>query len=360
MGTSLGDAVGLVDRVAELVAAGGSPHTPAEARARAHQVLMLESPLAPAGTAEQVAERVMGLGQVQELLEDPSVTDVLINGPTEVWVDRAGSLELTDVVFSSSADLLATIERAIAALGLRIDRSSPTVEARLPDGSRMHAVVPPASVGYPVVAIRRFTRTVDSIQELVERGSAGAAEVHFLEDAVVSRKTIVVSGGTGSGKTTLLNLLAGLIPPYERIVTVEDAAELSLPGHVVRLEARPANAEGAGEITIRWLLRSALRLRPDRIILGEIRGAEALDLITALNTGHRGSLSTVHANSGQEAMWRLETLALLDGAAAPEAVRRQLFSAVDVIVQMCRSGGNRVITSISSVGPDGDVEEIRF
>jgi pilus assembly protein CpaF len=305
-----------------------------------------------------VVDRVLGLGPIEPLLVDPRVTDILINGPFEVWVDRGGALERTAVQFEDGRDLMTTIDRAISALGLRIDRSSPVIDARLPDGSRLHAAIPPAAVDSPIVAIRRFSRAVESFEHFVASRSATRSQVEFLQKGVHDRKTTIVSGGTGAGKTTLLNLLAGSIPFGERVVTVEDAAELRFGGHVVRLEARPPNAEASGEITIRQLLRSALRLRPDRIVLGEVRGPEALDLITALNTGHEGSMSTVHANSPQEAMWRLETLALLDGVASPEAVTRQLYSAVDHVVQMSRSSGRRVITSIAQVAADGSVDEV--
>jgi pilus assembly protein CpaF len=284
-------------------------------------------------------------------VDDPLVTDVLVNGPHEVWIDRGSGLELTSVRFESPGEIVTVVERALAPLGLRIDRSMPMVDARLPDGSRLHAVLPPASVTYPLVAIRRFTQRVTALGELVESGTATRDEVALLVGAVKERKTLVVSGGTGAGKTTLLNLLAAHIPTGERVVTVEDDAELSLPGHVVRLEARRANAEGAGEVTIRELLRSALRLRPDRIIVGEVRGAEALDLITALNTGHRGSMTTVHANSPEEAMWRLETLALSAGVGSETAVVRQLEASVDLVVQIERTSRGRIISSIVDRAP---------
>lgn len=225
------------------------------------------------------------------------------------------------------------------------------VDARLADGSRLHAVLPPASVDGPLVAIRRFTQRVSSLNDLVTTRTATADQVDGLVAAVKARRTIVVSGGTGAGKTTLLNLLSSVIDPGERVVTIEDAAELSMSGHVVRLEARPANAEGAGAITIRSLLRSALRLRPDRIILGEVRGPEALDLISALNTGHRGSLTTVHANSPAEAMLRVETLALSAGDTSETAVHRQLVSAVDLVVQIERIGNERRIVAIEEPDP---------
>jgi pilus assembly protein CpaF len=260
-------------------------------------------------------------------------------------------MEKVDACFGSEEDLVATVERAIAPLGLRIDRSSPMVDARLADGSRLHAVLPPASVDGPLMAIRRFTQRVATLQDLVESGTATEEQLEHLVAAVADRQTIVISGGTGAGKTTLLNLLAGAIDPAERVVTIEDAAELSLPGHVVRLEARPANAEGAGAITIRSLLRSALRLRPDRIIVGEVRGGEALDLISALNTGHRGSLTTVHANSPKEALLRIETLALSAGDTSETAVSRQLLAAVDMVVQLDRiEGGRRIVAIDEDIG----------
>jgi pilus assembly protein CpaF len=296
------------------------------------------------------------MGPLEPLLADPAVTDILVNGPEEIWVDRGGTLSRVEARFAGDADLQATVERVIAPLGLRVDRSSPTVDGRLDDGSRIHVVMPPAAVDHPIVAIRRFTQAVRSLDQLVGAGSATRAQVEALEAAVRAKQTILVSGGTGTGKTTLLNLLAGLIPPEDRVVTIEDAAELQIPGHRVRLEAHPANQEGVGEITIRQLLRSALRLRPDRIIVGEVRGAEALDLIWSLNTGHRGSMSTIHANSPQEALWRLETLALSAGHTSQVAVRRQLHAAIDFVVQLHRDGGVRAIRDIATVGPDGIVE----
>lgn len=350
--------MGLVDRVANIVAGAGTTFDTVGVASEARRVLALEAPLASDETVDLVVGRVLGLGPLEPLLADPGVTDILINGPFEVWVDRRGELELTGIQFRDNADVMAMVERSISALGRRIDRSSPMVEARLPDGSRLHAAIPPAAVDYPIVAIRRFSRAVETFDQFIANDSATPAQVDFLRRGVVGHKTIVVSGGTGAGKTTLLNLLAESIPSSERVVTVEDAAELRFSGHVVRLESRPPNAEAAGEITIRQLLRSALRLRPDRIILGEVRGPEALDLITALNTGHRGSMSTVHANSPQEAMWRLETLALLDGVASPEAVTRQLYSAVDHVVQMSRSSGRRAVTEICRVDSDGSVCEV--
>jgi pilus assembly protein CpaF len=294
------------------------------------------------------------MGPIQTLLDDPEVTDVLVNGPDEIWVDRGAGLIRVGERFPSPGAIVSMVERVIAPLGLRIDRTMPMVDARLPDGSRLHAVLPPAAVDSPLVAVRRFTQRVGSLDDLVTTGTVTREQADRLGSAVDQRQTILVSGGTGAGKTTLLNLLAARIPPDERVVTIEDAAELSLPGHVVRLEARPANAEGVGEITIRELVRSALRLRPDRLIVGEVRGAEALDLVSALNTGHRGSMTTVHANSPQEAMWRLHTLALSSGVASEIAVRRQLQAAVDLVVQIERTRTGRFVRSITSREDLGD------
>ena len=348
--------MGLIGRAARLVADTMDHQSAVDLESGVRRVLELEAPLGGPELVSQVVDRMVGLGPIQSLVDDQSVTDVLVNGPDEVWVDRGGDLERVDVSFDSTAELMATVERAISALGLRVDRSSPTVEARLPDGSRLHVAIPPATVDNPVMAIRRFSPAVRTLGQLEESGSVRPNQAHLLKHAVTTRRNVIVSGGTGSGKTTLLNVLAGEIDPSERLVTVEDAAELDFPGHVVRLEARPPNAEGYGAISMRDLLKSALRLRPDRIILGEVRGKEALDLVTALNTGHSGSMSTVHANSPEEALWRLETLALLDGAGSAEAIRRQLYAAVDVVVQVSREDGQRGVVAICSVGTDGAVE----
>ncbi len=345
----LGDAVGLVERIGRAIAVGDTDFATDEVADAARRLLETESPWRT-GDAGQIVDHVVGLGPVQPMFEDTSVSDILVNGHRDIWIDRGEGLERAGVSFDSDDHVVTTVERAIAPLGLRIDRSSPMVDARLPDGSRLHAVLPPASVEFPLVAIRRFTQRVRSLDDLVTAGTATPEQIETLTTAIVDRQTVVISGGTGAGKTTLLNLLATAIPEGERIVTIEDAAELSLPGHVVRLEARPANAEGRGEITIRSLLRSALRLRPDRIILGEVRGAEALDLVSALNTGHRGSMTTVHANSPAEAMLRLETLALSAGDTSESAVVRQLHAAVDLVVQIERIGTKRRIGAIAAPG----------
>lgn len=347
MAASLGDALGVVERISRAIAVGDVELTSAEVTAEATRLLGRDSPWRAGSAATSVVHQVIGLGPLQPLIDDPDVSDVLVNGHDQVWVDRGSGLERVETRFLSDDDVVATVERAIAPLGLRLDRSAPMVDARLADGSRLHAVLPPASVGIPLVAVRRFTQRVQSLGDLVTAGTATGEQVDSLVAAVRGRMNIVVSGGTGAGKTTLLNLLGAAIPPDERVVTIEDAAELDLPGHVVRLEARPANAEGRGEITIRSLLRSALRLRPDRIVVGEVRGSEALDLISALNTGHRGSLTTVHANSPDEALLRLETLALTAGDTSERTVFRQLHSAVDIVVQIERSEGGRRITEIA-------------
>lgn len=347
--TGLEPAMGVIDRVSRVIAVGNTRLAPEAVEAEARWLLRSESPWRAEESVGPVVSSVLGLGPIQPLLDDPETTDILVNGPDEVWVDRGGDLELTDVRFSSDEELIAMVERSIAPLGLRIDRSAPMVDARLPDGSRLHAMLPPASVDFPLVAIRRFTQRIQSLDDLVSAGSATEEEVSALADAVRDRRTIVISGGTGSGKTTLLNLLAAVIPSSERVVTIEDTAELALPGHVVRLEARPPNAEGAGQITIRSLLRSALRLRPDRIIVGEVRGPEAMDLVSALNTGHKGSLTTVHANSPREALWRLETLALSAGDTSESAIGRQLRTAIDTIVQVERTSQGRRVHSIVRV-----------
>lgn len=345
-----------VERVVERLVASRVPLRRPELAAAALRIAVEEAPLDPEGVAAAAVDALAGLGPLEVLLADPAVTDVLVNGPGAVWVERHGRLEPTGVRFADAAAVVAAVERVIAPLGLRLDRASPAVAARLSDGSRLHAVIPPAAVDGPVVAIRRFTQAVPDLDALVEAGSLAADGAEVLREAVAGRRNLLVGGGTGTGKTTLLNVLSRLIPDSERVVTIEDAAELSLAGHVVRLEARPPNAEGAGEITLRTLVRHALRLRPDRIIVGEVRGPEALDLIQAMSTGHAGSMGTVHANGPAEALWRVETLALSgEHRPAPDAVRRQLLTAVDLVVQMRREDERRVVAEVAA--PDG--EEMR-
>jgi pilus assembly protein CpaF len=350
--------VALTDRLAGALIDSDVPLDREHLRAAVRRLAAAEAPMAGQVLFEQVIDGLVGLGPLEMLLRDPTVSDVLVNAPDCVYVERGGELVRTEVGFADDSAVVAAVERVIAPLGLRLDRASPTIDARLPDGSRLHAVIPPAAVDHPVVAIRRFVPSIVSLDDLIACGSITASQGSVLFEMVVSRQNILVSGGTGTGKTTLLNLLAGAVPEGERTVTIEDAAELRLPGHVIRLEGRPANSEGRGAISLRALLRSALRLRPDRIVVGEVRGAEALDLINALNTGHAGSMSTVHANSPDEALWRLETLALSGEERVGEvAVRRQLRAALQVVVQLERRGRFRRVTSIASVTPDG-VEEV--
>lgn len=305
--------------------------------------------LAPAGVEAAVARvlaRVGGLGPLDPLLFDPEVTEIMVNGPGDVWVERSGRLQRTGLVLGrATVDQL--IERIVGPLGLRVDPSTPMTDARLPDGSRVNAVVPPLAVDGPCLTIRRFGARPIALDEL-----AAPSVARFLRWAVRSRANIVVSGGTGAGKTTLLNALAASIPVEERIITVEDAAELRLPGeHVVRLESRPASTEGSGAVTIRQLVRNALRMRPDRLIVGEARGAEAFDLLQAMNTGHEGSLSTCHANGPDDALRRLETMVLLaEVGLSLLAVREQLISAVDLIVQVSRCpDGSRTVSAVAEV-----------
>ncbi len=358
MAAGVGVAVAMIDRLVDRLLASDVPLERGALERAAEAMLAEEAPLGGRPEVIAAVDALVGLGPVEPLLRLPDVSDVLVNGDGSVWVERAGSLEPSGVAFRSPVEVLAAVERVIAPLGLRIDRASPAVDARLPDGSRLHAVIPPISVDGPVVAVRRFTEAVGSLDELVERGAADARAAQLLAQAVADRRNILVSGGTGSGKTTLLNILSREIPGDERVVTIEDAAELRLAGHVVRLEARPPNAEGAGEVTVRTLVRHALRLRPDRIVIGEVRGPEALDMVQAMSTGHDGSLSTVHANGPDEALWRLETMALSgERRVAEETVRRQLWSALHLVVHVERRRGMRRLTSIGAVG-DGAIDEV--
>ncbi|MFT7599352.1 MAG: pilus assembly protein CpaF [Acidimicrobiales bacterium] len=296
---------------------------------------------------ERSWQRAHGLGPIADVLADPEVSEVMVNGPGPVWVDRGGMLEESNVTLER-ADIVLLIERILDPLGLRVDRSSPVVDARLADGSRVNVVMPPLAVEGPVLTIRRFA------PRAVPLGAFGPAVLQdLLADLVRQRRTIVVSGGTATGKTTLLNAMGALLDPDERVVTIEDTAELQLPGrHVVRLEARPSNSEGVGAVTIRDLVRNALRMRPDRLVIGEVRGGEALDLLMALNTGHDGSLSTCHANHPGAALARLQTLALMGGVDVPaDAIEAQLVEAVDVVVQVARVGSSRVVSEVAEVVP---------
>ncbi|HEV3378753.1 MAG TPA: CpaF family protein [Thermoleophilaceae bacterium] len=315
---------------------------------------------------EALCERVVllatGLGPLEPLLADPAVDEVMVNGPESVYVERAGRVERVGVEFAGEEELMHAIERVLAPLGRRVDEAAPLCDARLPDGSRVNVVIPPLSLTGPCLTIRRFRREGFSLRDLVARGTLPAAVAELLAVCVAARASILVSGGTGSGKTTTLGALSGAIPGEERIVTIEDAAELRLrQRHVIRLESRPANLEGRGEVTIRQLVKNALRMRPDRIVVGEVRGAEALDMLQALNTGHDGSLTTVHANSPPDALRRVETLALMAGVGLPHAaVREQVGSAIDVVVHQARLGdGSRVVDSVVEVVRTNDGSEVR-
>ncbi len=302
--------------------------------------------------AELILRETVGLGPLEDLLDDPEVEEVMVNGPETVYVERRGRIETSEARFESEQALRDTIERILAPVGRRVDELSPMVDARLADGSRVNVVIPPLAVDGPALSVRRFAASRPGPDELVAGETLTGELRELLADAVGARRSILVSGGTGSGKTTLLNALSAWISPAERVVTIEDAAELRLrQPHVVRLESRPASVEGRGEVTIRDLLRNALRMRPDRIVIGEVRGAEALDLLTALNTGHEGALSTVHANSPEDALRRIETLALMAGVGLPhEAVREQLARGVDLVVHMVREPqGARRVTELAEV-----------
>jgi len=307
---------------------------------------------------KEVFEEVFGLGPVQPFLEDPQVSEIMINGAKRVYVEKQGIIYKTEVSFANDQQVLNLIERVVRPLGRRIDADHPAVDARLPDGSRFNAVIPLVAIDGPSVTIRKFSRERLTVEKLIEFGSLTVAVAEFLQACVVARLNIVISGGTGSGKTTLLNILSGYIPERERIVTIEDAAELQLhQEHVVRLETKPPDLEGKGEVRIRDLVRNALRMRPDRIVVGECRGGEALDMLQAMNTGHDGSLTTIHANTPRDALSRLETLALMAGMDLPlRIVREQIASAVDLIIQVSRlRDGSRKVTQVTEVvGMEGD------
>ena len=306
----------------------------------------------PLRLEEDVFNEAMRLGPLEGLLNDDSVSEIMVNGPSKVYVERNGRLELSDCQFTDDASVLAVIERIVAPLGRRIDESQPYVDARLSDGSRVNAIIAPLSLSGPTITIRKFAKKALTPEDFIRFGTWTHNMAEFMKLCVLLRKNIIVAGGTGSGKTTLLNLLSGYVPENERIVTVEDAAELRLQQpHVVRLEARPANIEGKGAVTIRDLVRNCLRMRPDRIIVGECRGGETLDMLQAMNTGHDGSLTTVHANSPRDVISRLETMVLMSGMDLPSrAIREQIASAVDIIIHESRlSDGSRKVVAISEV-----------
>jgi pilus assembly protein CpaF len=302
--------------------------------------------------AADIADDILGHGPLERLLADDSVSEIMVNGPHEIWVERQGRLYQTSVRFNDESHLRRIINKMVAQVGRRIDESSPMVDARLPDGSRVNAVIPPLSLSGPLVTVRKFSNKRLDLDELIRLGTLSADTVDFVRRCVLAELNILISGGTGAGKTTLLNALSAAISDSERIVTIEDAAELQLKqNHVLRLESRPKNIEGSGEVTIRSLVRNALRMRPDRIIVGEVRGPESLDMLQAMNTGHDGSLTTVHANSSRDALARVETMVLMAGYDLPlRAIRQQIASALDMIIHLERlEDGTRRVTTITEV-----------
>jgi len=308
---------------------------------------------------QDIARDVMGLGPLEQFLDDPTVTEVMVNGSDNIYVERGGVLERTDARFISEEHLRRIIERIVSSVGRRIDESSPMVDARLADGSRVNVILPPLSLDGSILTIRKFAKDPFTVSDLIAMGTFSGPVAAVLAAAVEGGLNILVSGGTGTGKTTLLNVLSSFVPHQDRIVTIEDAVELQLhQHHVIRLEARPANSEGSGQITIRELVRNALRMRPDRIIIGEVRGAEALDMLQAMNTGHDGSLSTVHANAPRDALARLETMVLMAGYDLPtRAIREQIASALNLIVQIerARDGSRRISHLTEVVGMEGEI-----
>ncbi|HEY8393193.1 MAG TPA: CpaF family protein [Thermaerobacter sp.] len=346
-----------------LISPGGpSEEQRAQIRAKILEYLAEEdgvSPLERDELAETLLAEILGYGPIEPLLRDPSVSEIMVNGRDQVYVERNGRLEKVPVQFEDDRQILHLIEKIVAPLGRRIDESSPMVDARLPDGSRVNAIIPPLALKGPCLTIRKFSRDPLEVDDLIRLGTLTPKMAVFLEAAVRARLNIMVSGGTGSGKTTTLNVLSSFIPPDERIITIEDAAELQLrQEHVVSLETRPPNIEGKGEVTIRQLVRNSLRMRPDRIVIGEVRSGEALDMLQAMNTGHDGSLATAHANSPRDLLSRLETMVLMAGIDLPvRAIREQIASAIDLIVHQNRfKDGSRKITHITEVqGMEGDV-----
>jgi len=334
----------------------------ADIRSLAQQVMNQESlPLSVSARqriAMQIEDEIMGLGPIEPLLADKTVADILVNGWNQVYVERRGKLETTDIRFRDNAHLMAIIERIVARVGRRIDESSPMVDARLLDGSRVNAIIPPLAIDGPLLSIRRFTVGRLTMPELIERQALSQAMADFFNAVVKARLNVLVSGGTGSGKTTLLNILSNFIPSTDRIVTIEDSAELQLQQpHICRLETRPPNIEGRGEVTQRDLVRNALRMRPDRIIVGEVRGGEAFDMLQAMNTGHDGSLTTVHANTPRDALSRIENMIAMSGMGLPsQASQKQIASAINVVIQTERmeDGGRRVVSVQEIEGMEGN------
>jgi pilus assembly protein CpaF len=330
---------------------------------RLHELLQDEqTPLSAADKQEiigDVVNNILGYGPIEPFLSDPDITEVMVNNPDTIYVERMGRIHPTDRRFLDEDHLLRIIDKIAGQVGRRVDESSPMVDARLPDGSRVNAIIHPLAINGPMLTIRKFSEDPFSADDLVNFGTISQAIAEFLDACVRGRLNVLISGGTGTGKTTLLNVVSGFIPGDERIVTIEDAAELRLhQEHVLRLESRPPNIEGKGQVTIRDLVRNSLRMRPDRIVVGEVRGAEALDMLQAMNTGHEGSLSTIHANSPRDALSRLETMVLMAGYDLPvRAIREQVSSALDVIVHLARlrDGGRRVVQVAEVEGMEGDV-----
>ncbi len=344
-----------------------SSHTEDDARKQIREIsqMLLTEESAPLSLAarhrviRQIEDEVMGLGPLEPLLHDKTVSDILVNGCNQVYVERRGKLELTDVQFSNDVHLLNIIDRIVSSVGRRIDESSPMVDARLKDGSRVNAIIPPLAIDGPSVSIRRFAVELLTMDNLIELKTLSAKIAQVLRAIVKCRLNILISGGTGSGKTTTLNIMSGYIPHSERIVTIEDSAELQLQQpHTVRLETRPPNIEGKGEVTQRDLVRNALRMRPDRIVIGEVRGGEALDMLSAMNTGHDGSLTTIHANTPRDALSRVENMVSMTGINFPaKALRTQIASAIDVVIQVERQeDGKRRMVSVQEInGMEGEI-----
>jgi pilus assembly protein CpaF len=341
-----------------------------EESAARHQIREITSRLlteesAPLSLAQRqfvirrIEDEVMGHGPLEPLLADPTISDILVNGSQQVYIERRGKLELTEVRFNDDAHLMNIIDRIVSAVGRRVDESSPMVDARLKDGSRVNVIIPPLALDGPMMSIRRFAVELFKVEDLLKLGTINEQMAQVLQAIVHGRLNVVISGGTGAGKTTLLNILSGFVPVSERVVTIEDSAELQLQQpHVVRLETRPPNIEGKGQVTQRDLVRNALRMRPERIIVGEVRGAEALDMLQAMNTGHDGSLTTVHANSPRDALSRIETMVSMTGITFPiKALRAQMASAINVVIQVTRDeDGRRRLVSLQEInGMEGDV-----
>jgi pilus assembly protein CpaF len=308
---------------------------------------------------EQISAEILGFGPLQPLLEDDQITEVMVNGAKSIYIEKAGKIKRVPVSFENDEHVMRIIDRIVSPLGRRIDESSPYVDARLPDGSRVNAVIPPISLVGPVITIRKFSKDPITVEQLIDFGTITPAALQFLKAAVEARVNVIISGGTGSGKTTLLNILSQFIPGDERIITVENAAELQLrQEHVITLESRPPNIEGRGEVTIRQLVINSLRMRPDRIIVGEIRGEEALDMLQAMNTGHDGSMTTAHSNSPRDTLARIETMALMAGMELPvRAIREQIAAAIDLVIhqERMRDGSRRVVNVTEIVGMEGDI-----